>query len=141
MQLARMWEPVVAQRASWAVQGSAASSLVLFGIGMLPFCPADHGLLFDRFRIAFRGRPWELDVIVSPEVMAIVREFRRRQTPRPGRESPLGSPSTRSSKGTFTGRPCTRRSTHRHQSRFSRSSPDSSPTLPRTSTSLTRCGR
>jgi hypothetical protein len=73
VQLAQMWEPVVAQRASWAVQGSAASSLVLFGIGMLPFCPADHGLLFDRFRIAFRGRPLEIDVVVSPEVMAIVR--------------------------------------------------------------------
>jgi hypothetical protein len=73
VQLARMWEPVVAQSASWAVQGSAASSLVLFGIGMLPFCPADHGLLFDRFRVAFSGRPLEIDVIVSPEVMAIVR--------------------------------------------------------------------
>jgi hypothetical protein len=71
--LARMWEPVVAQSASWVVQGSAASSLVLFGIGMLPFCPADHGLLFDRFRIAFHGRLLELDVVVSPEVMAIVR--------------------------------------------------------------------
>ena len=73
LQLAQMWEPVVAQRAPWAVQGSAASSLVLFGIGMLPFCPVDHGLLFDRFRIAFRGQPLELDVVVSPEVMAIVR--------------------------------------------------------------------
>jgi len=73
LQLTQVWEPVVAQRAPWAVQGSAASSLVLFGIGMLPFCPVDHGLIFDRFRIAFRGQPLELDVVVSPEVMAIVR--------------------------------------------------------------------
>jgi hypothetical protein len=90
VQLARMWEPVVAQSASWAVQGSAASSLVLFGIGMLPFCPADHGLLFDRFRIAFRGRPLELDVVVSPEVMAIVRGLPTPANAEAGQGIPLG---------------------------------------------------
>ena len=73
VRLAEMWEPVASQNAPWAVQGSAASSLVLFGIGMLPFCPADHRLLFDRFVVAFRERRLEIDIVVSPEVMAIFR--------------------------------------------------------------------
>lgn len=77
LSLGRMWAPVVSLGKPWAVQGSAASSLVLFGIGLLPFCPADHGLLFDRFRpdTVNRGGLLEIPVLVSPEVLALIRSI------------------------------------------------------------------
>lgn len=70
--LERMWRPVAELAAPCAVQGAPASSVVLFGIGLLPFCPVDHGLLFDRLRVIVRDRSLEIAAVASPEVLALL---------------------------------------------------------------------
>jgi len=79
LRLGQLWKPVADRAAPWAVQGAAASSIVLFGIGMLPFCPADHGLLFDRFGVAVRDGLLEITAVASPDVLE-----RLSHTPSPG---------------------------------------------------------